>query len=251
MNCEECKDLLDGYADGELDLVNHLQIERHLEECVDCTSVYKNIASLRAAISEPSFSYKAPAELRARLRASTQEVETASKLPWWKWHWLPTLATAAVLVAALVSTWAIVLRNAPSDDDLLAKEMVSAHVRSLMEKHLMDVPSTDQHTVKPWFDGRLDFSPPVVDLAQQGFTLIGGRLDYASGRAVAALVYQRRQHYINLFVYPAPNTANVGSKVLVLQGYNVIHWSRSGMVFWAVSDLNVAELQEFSQDLQN
>ncbi|MGH9818957.1 MAG: anti-sigma factor family protein, partial [Pyrinomonadaceae bacterium] len=191
-------------------------------------------------------------DLRGRLRASVREAEsTPPKIPWWKWQWIPTLATAAVLAVALAATWAIVSKNSASDDDLLAKEIVSAHVRSMMEEHLMDVPSTDQHTVKPWFDGRLDFSPPVTDLSPQGFALIGGRLDYASGRAVAALVYQRRQHYINLFIYPAPNTANVGSKVQVLQGYNLIHWSRSGMVFWAVSDLNLSELQEFSQDLQN
>ena len=252
MNCEDCKDLLNGYVDGELDLVNHLRIEEHLKECVECGAAYKNVVTLRAAISEPSLAYKAPAYLRERLRAVELEpTPPARRTSWWKWRWMPTLATAAVLAVALAATWAIVSRNSTSDDDLVAKEIVSAHVRSMMEKHLMDVPSTDQHTVKPWFDGRLDFSPPVVDLASQGFALIGGRLDYASGRAVAALVYQRRQHYINLFVYPAPNTANVGSKVQVLQGFNLIHWSRSGMVFWAVSDLNVTELQEFSQDLQN
>lgn len=254
MNCRDCKDLLDGYVDGELDLVNHLRIEEHLKECSTCEAAHKNIVALKASVSEPSFSYKAPAHLRERLRAAdlrSAPLQTEPKTSWWKWRWMPTLATAAVLAVALAATWAIVSRNSTSDDDLVAKEIVSAHVRSMMEKHLMDVPSTDQHTVKPWFDGRLDFSPPVVDLAPQGFALIGGRLDYASGRAVAALVYQRRQHYINLFVYPAPTTANVGSKVEVLQGFNLIHWSRSGMVFWAVSDLNVTELQEFSQDLQN
>jgi anti-sigma factor RsiW len=163
---------------------------------------------------------------------------------------MPTLAAAAILVLALLSTL-VTFRPSSNSDDLLANEMVSAHVRSLMLDHATDVISTDQHTVKPWFEGKLDFSPPVVDLASQGFTLIGGRLDYAGGRAVAALVYQRRQHVVNLFVFPTQDSSTNGNKILVKQGFNIVHWTRSGMTFWAVSDLNAAELQEFATDLQN
>ena len=156
------------------------------------------------------------------------------------------MAAAAIVVVALLSTFAI-LRPANSDD-LLANEMVSAHVRSLMGQHLMDVPSTDQHTVKPWFEGKLDFSPPVVDLSQQGFTLIGGRLDYAGGRPIAALVYQRRLHIINVFIYPTQD-ANAASSTRTRQGFNVVRWTRNGMTFWAVSDINAGELQELAADL--
>jgi anti-sigma factor RsiW len=119
-----------------------------------------------------------------------------------------------------------------------------------MVNHLTDVPSSDQHTVKPWYEGKLDFSPPVVDLGPQGFTLVGGRLDYLAGRPVASLVYQRRQHVINLFVFPDQSDVE-GNDSLVRQGYNIVHWKRSGMTFWAVSDLNMSELQEFSQLLLN
>jgi anti-sigma factor RsiW len=248
MNCEEAKNLLDSYADGELDLVNHLQVEQHLNQCAGCKRIYENRMSLKSALADESLYFNANDELRRRIRTSLQgsePVPITQKIR--KWGWMPVLATAAVLVIAIFTTVNLLQPSVSNDD--LASEMVSSHIRSMMVNHLTDVPSTDQHTVKPWFDGKLDFSPPVVNLEQQGFPLVGGRLDYVGGRPVAALVYQRRQHIINVFVFPG--NSDSGTKVQVMQGYNVIHWTKSSMIFWAVSDLNAAELQEFVTLLQS
>jgi len=160
---------------------------------------------------------------------------------WWQWlKWgIPIAGTA--LIAFLLATSSI----GPSVDDRLAQQVTASHLRSLMANHLTDMVSSDQHTVKPWFAGKIDFAPPVKDLAAQGFPLVGGRLDYLQDRPVAALVYQRNQHKINLFIWPATRTSNTTQKPAVRQGYNLIHWNESGMTFWAVSDLNPAELREF------
>jgi anti-sigma factor RsiW len=187
--------------------------------------------------------------VRAALRDESPDESGATNRSWrLSWRWLIPAASFAALVIVAVGLFALLSR--PSTSDLVAQEIVSSHVRSLMEKHLTDVPSTEQHTVKPWFDGRLDFSPPVKDLASAGFPLVGGRLDYIGNRPVAALVYQHRQHYINVFVWPSTGASDVSERALVRQGYNLISWTNAGMNYWAVSDLNLAELQEFVQLLQ-
>lgn len=249
MNCEDARPLLDSFADGELDLVNHVQVEAHLEECLVCDHTHRDRAALKKALADDDLYFRASTELRSKIRSALAESTTEPFYKrWFRWRWLPTLAAAAILVVALFTTFAIL--RPPNSDDLLANEMVSAHVRSLMGQHLMDVPSTDQHTVKPWFEGKLDFSPPVVDLTKQGFTLIGGRLDYAGGRPIAALVYQRRLHIINVFIYPTQDK-NSASTASTRQGFNVVRWTRNGMTFWAVSDINAGELQELAADLQS
>jgi anti-sigma factor RsiW len=252
MNCAEIQNLLDGYVDDELDLVNDLQMERHLAECPQCSRAYENIGSLRSALGEDDFYYNAPADLRTRIRTALQEEDKPKRerASFWSWRWTPVFASLLVLAAAAIVLLTFV-RASRSSDDLVAQEFVSAHIRSMMtENHLKDVQSTDQHTVKPWFDGKLDFAPPVIDLAAQGFPLTGGRLDYADGHPVAALVYGRRLHVINLFIYPTRD-ADSQNKVFDHQGYNVIHWNKAGMAFWAVSDVNVGDLQTFAAALQN
>jgi anti-sigma factor RsiW len=250
MNCEGAKPFLDSFADGELDLVNHVQVEAHLDECLACDHTYRNTTVMKNALAGEELYFKAPAELRTRIKSSLRE---AAEESFWrgvlKWRWMPTMAAAAIAVITLFSALTI-FRPSANSEDQLANEMVSAHIRSLMLDHDTDVISTDQHTVKPWFEGKLDFSPPVVDLAPQGFALIGGRLDYLGGRPVAALVYQRRQHLINVFIYPAQEKNNE-SFAFTRQGFNVFHWTKKGMTFWAVSDLNAGELQGFTQLLQS
>lgn len=250
MKCEESRDLLNSYADGELDLVNHLQVEQHIKECPDCARAHENILALRSAVTDESFYFKAPSDLRARLRSSIKEPKSETRRgSAWSWRWMPVFASALLLVGVAVVSLTF-MRPGRTGEDMLAKEMVSAHIRSMMtDGHLMDVPSTDQHTVKPWFDGKVDFAPPVNDLAAEGFPLTGGRLDYIDGHPAAALIYQRRKHVINLFIYPTsdPDSQN---RVFDRQGYNVIHWNKSGMSFWAVSDVNVGDLQEFSTAIQ-
>ena len=249
MICKDTQNLLDGYMDGELDLLNNLRIERHLQDCPACARAYQNHKTLRSALGDGSLYFNAPAKLRERVRRDLRAGREEPRPTVLSWRWL-----AAGLSFALVASIVLVLvliQSGPARDDLLAQEVVSSHVRSLMANHLTDVASTDQHTVKPWFEGKLDFAPPVVDLGAQGFPLVGGRLDYIGDRPVAALVYQRRQHFINLFVWPSADAQGGGSKMVVRQGYNLIRWNSAGMTHWAVSDLNISELQEFAQALQS
>jgi anti-sigma factor RsiW len=238
-----------GFADGELDLISNVAIEKHLQDCPLCNRVYQNHLALKSALTSDSLYFKSPANLQKRVRTALREASKDEPKPvMLSWRWL-ALATSLALIAVII--WSLAFtKSGPPADELLAQEIVSAHVRSLMANHLTDVPSSDQHTVKPWFDGKLDFSPTVTDLTAQGFPLIGGRLDYIGNRPVAALVYQRRQHLINLFIYPSTDGSDNRNKIAIRQGYNLIHWNRTGMNYWAVSDLNISELQEFAQAMQ-
>jgi len=204
--------------------------------------------SLRASLREGLETRAAPAALRARIAArlplAPLPARTAPGRT--RWDWRLVAAAAGVVVIAGI-TWLGVIRG-PAGTERLAGEIVSSHVRSLMASHLTDVTSTDQHTVKPWFAGRLDFSPPVEDLADRGFPLLGGRLDYVGGRPVAALVYGRRQHMINLFLWPRAGRS--GPAALTRQGFHALHGVAGGMEYWAISDLNAAELDTFVRELR-
>lgn len=247
MSCQQTHELIHGYLDGELDLVKSLEIEKHLQQCPVCTQHYESLRGLQSRLRDNSLRFEPPAKLEKRLRSALRH-EAEPRSPIFRWRWA---VAASSLLAAVVLIWTVAtISSRPSPDDVLAQEVVASHVRSLMANHLTDVPSSDRHTVKPWFDGKLDFSPTVKDLAPQGFPLTGGRLDYISNRPVAALVYQRRQHSINVFVWPATQAPAMNGKASERQGYNVIRWSNAGMTYWAVSDLNLAELQQFVQLLQ-
>jgi anti-sigma factor RsiW len=249
MRCEEAQPLIDSYLDGELDLVHNLDLERHLEACAACAPVRQRAVELRSAIRQSVPYFRAPLRLEQRVREIAQEPARATpRLSVLSWRWMGAVAAMVLVVLGVVGLGRNWLGS--SHDDLVAQEIVAGHVRSLMANHLADVASTDQHTVKPWFDGKLDFAPPVVDLAESGFPLVGGRLDYMDGRPVAALVYQRRLHYINLFVWPSAGGQNAALVPRTREGYNLLHWSQGGMTYWAVSDVARDDLQSFVTLLQ-
>jgi anti-sigma factor RsiW len=255
VNCELTQRYVSGYLDGELDLVRTIEMEAHLKGCPACAQELESLKALRAALQRNSLAYSAPAALRQRIQASLR-ASSGAEVQDRKFKW-PTLqiwqlASAFALLALFsISGWQLTARlRAPSSDQQITAEVFSSHVRSLEGSHLMDVISTDQHTVKPWFDGKLDFSPPVEDLASDGFPLAGGRLDYLEGREVAALIYQRRKHFINVFVWPSPTGSSANYAIESRQGYNIMRWSNRGFQFWAVSDVAASDLAEFVRLLQ-
>lgn len=248
MNCEQTQRLLDAYLDGELDLVHNLEIDAHLRECSMCAITYKNLQTLQAAIKNDALYFRSPSALQKRIRQSLYRADNAKNgSPRLPYRWLPIVA---VLVVVLIGWGMLRSRSMSSVDDQLTQEVLSSHLRSLMVNHLADVASTDQHTVKPWFDGKLDFAPTVIDLATQDFPLIGGRLDYIDGRPVAALVYQRRKHIINLFIWPTANNTESNINGMTRQGWQLFHWTQGGMAYWAVSDVSSSDLQTFAQQIQ-
>ena len=249
MSCQQTHELIHGYLDSELDLVKSIEIEKHLADCGSCSQIYKGMRSLQSLVADKSLRFQPPARLEGRLRSALRrEREPRSKMATLRWGWL---LAGASLFGVLLAIWSIAgISSRQASHEMLAQEIVASHVRSLMADHLTDVPSSDRHTVKPWFEGKLDFSPPVKDLSQQGFNLHGGRLDYIANRPVAALVYQRGQHSNNLFVWPSANAAGTSERASVSQGFNLISWSSGGMTYWVVSDLNLAELQQFARLVQ-
>ena len=255
MNCELTERYVPGYLDGELDLVRTIEMESHLKGCPTCAQELETLKALRAALQRSSLAYAAPSALRERiqtsLRASSRADVRERKIKWPSLNIWQLAGAFALLVLSSITGWQLTARlRTPSGDQQIAAEGFASHVRSLEANHLMDVASTDQHTVKPWFDGKLDFSPPVEDLASDGFPLVGGRLDYLEGREVAALVYQRRKHIINVFVLPDSAETSSTPAIQSRQGYNIMKWSHGGFQFWAVSDVAAPDLAEFVRLLQ-
>jgi anti-sigma factor RsiW len=253
VSCHRAEELIHGYLDGELDLARSLEVERHMHECEICARAHRTQTTLRSSLKSDSLYYPAPEKLKKRIQSSLRREAKSELLPHgFGWRWLTVGASLAFMVLIGVVVWRLVPRSIrPSGDELLAQEVTSDHVRSLqMPGHLTDVLSSDQHTVKPWFDGKVNFAPPVKDFASQDFRLYGGRLEYLNNRPVATLVYQRRLHYINIFIWPAEQAGSTGEITFQRQGYNLIHWTGSGMNYWAISDLNSVELHEFARLVQ-
>jgi anti-sigma factor RsiW len=247
MTCDEAEILLHALMDGELDAGHAREVEEHIAGCPACTAQLAAYREMSQAIAAADLKYTAPLALRRRIEASLPQ--SLAQAPSRRAVLRGFAMGSAVSAIAATGLVAIVLR----DDELqrVQSEIVSAHLRSLQAGHLTDVISTDQHTVKPWFNGKLDVSPPVIDLTAQGFTLIGGRLDYVDVRAIGAVVYKRRAHVINLFVAQTSNTERRAAKIESLQGFNIRCWRDRGLNFWAVSDLGADELSEFGDKFES
>lgn len=247
--CPDRELMLQALVDGELDAANALAVESHLKTCQGCQAWFRTLQAMRERLAEPELSPPAPESLRLRVEdmiARESRPRTASRGP--VRRWLGRLSggwSAAGAMAAVAASLMVVQMSPPS----LESQLVASHVRSLLANHLIDVATSDRHVVKPWFNGKIDFAPPVVDLADQGFPLVGGRLDYADNREVAALVYKRRLHTINLFVLPARSrpVAWRPFQSHPATSYSVVHWSRGALECWAVSDLDRADLEHFHQ----
>ena len=239
MICTEAEPLLGACLDGELDAKTALGIEQHLSGCDACSSAYRKLECLRDEIVALELDWSAAVDLRP-LRASIRRRNHPS---WLQRAWPRSLLLAAATAALLLVVF--LPGRLPLTNSGIERQIVDNHVRSLMAEHLVDVPSSDRHTVKPWFQGKLGFSPAVPDLAADGFVLLGGRLDVIGARPSAAIVYKRQNHVINLWITSRDGIGR-GSELTNLDGYNLIRWQQNGMAYWAVSDLNVAELRQFA-----
>ena len=253
MKCDELEVLLHALIDDELDAGHAHDVEMHVAGCSACAAQLASYRAMHGVMGGGALKETAPAHLRSRIEALV--AAPAPRVVSMRGFFKPTRrsffggfalgsALSAAVAASLVLT---VIRG--DQEQAVADEVVSAHIRSLQPGHLMDVATSDQHTVKPWFNGRVDVAPPVIDLTAESFTLLGGRLDYIDGEPVAAIVYQRRKHMINLFVAQHLGARHARTVAESIQGYNVRHWSQDGLDFWAVSDLAGDELDEFVQKI--
>ncbi len=246
MTCNEAGILLHALLDGELDAGHARDVEAHLEGCLRCTAQFRAHREMQQAMPAAQLRYTAPMSLRRRIEMT---LPSAPRRASSRRSVLKGFVMGTALSTALAASLVIAVIRTDQDQRVLA-DVTSAHVRSLQGDHLTDVQTSDQHTVKPWFNGKVDIAPPVVDLTAQGFTLLGGRLDYIDGKAVASIVYRRRTHVINLFVTQGTASEGHGAKLDTMQGFNIRRWSAQGLEFFAISDVNAEELQEFVEKFE-
>ena len=250
MSCELAHSVVHGYFDGELDAVRAAEFERHLETCAECRASLERMESLRVQLQQADLYERASLPFREQICqqfgrvAPTEQASVTSR----RRRFLMPAFAALALAAGIILAWSLFPSRAARTR--ITAELIDAHVRSLQPGHLTDVQSTDQHTVKPWFDGKLDFIPPVSDYSQQGFPLLGGRLDIVDGHSAAALIYARRKHIINLFVWPDRGTPPIAGGSGSRQGYNWSRWASGDMQFCLVSDVSAADLGELKELIQ-
>ncbi len=259
MDCNEARNLLQATADGEVGASDSVRLERHLEDCDGCVDTLRNLQALRAATRHGAQYHRAPGELRARIidalpgAVDAEPVDAAQddNTGWRRWFtWSPAAnAVLAGITAGAVGLSVLTYINQPSPGDLTANAIVASHVRGLISDHAVDVVSTDQHTVKPWFNGRIDYAPDVRDLASAGFPLVGGRVDYIDGQRVAVLVYRRNQHPVDVFVMPGNSPRGIAERER--QGYQLETWTGGDMRYWAVTDASAGDLRKFVQAWRN
>ena len=249
MNCQDCRDFVDAYLDNELDATSTIRFQQHLRECTGCRDAFGSRQTLQTLLRRQEMRFELPPELRGSVRRLLAREAAHAEAPARTRRIIPLFIPWAI-AAALVFSAGLLWLNPAAPFRVAAQapivaEITSSHIRSLLADHLLDVPSSNQHTVKPWFAGKIQYSPPVKDLAAQGFRLVGGRLDYVNNRDVAVLVYDYNKHVISLFVWPVGGTPPWGESVFTQAGYNLVHWADDGMTYWAVSDAEKDVLRKF------
>jgi anti-sigma factor RsiW len=251
MTCEDCHDFIDAYLDNELDVSTAVHVRQHMRDCSHCQELLESRKVVQTLLSNPEVRFEVPDTLFGKIQSILPAASSGTKQQTRVRPGVPRFSVPLALAAAIIILLGLAFLYqagilARSPGNRLETEVISSHVRSLLAAHLLDVPSTDQHTVKPWFAGKLKFSPPVQDFADNGFRLVGGRLDFIDGREVAAVVYQRNKHVINLFVWPSESNHSTATQSYAKDGYNIVHWARGGFEFWLISDVNAKDLSDFA-----
>jgi anti-sigma factor RsiW len=250
VNCDETHQLIHGYVDDELDLVRSLEVEQHLRDCTACAQTHQRLQALRDSLRAGSLYQRPSAQLKQRIQSALRQARGAKRqrraAPW------RGLAIAASIAAAVFLTWgAVGFLSARFAEDRLIRDVLASHARSVLAVHKVDEISSDRHVVKPWLNEKLGFSPDVADRIDPEFPLVGARLDYLDDQPVAALVYMHGKHLINLFVWPLARDAEAGLKATSSRGYHLYHWTKQGMNYWVVSDLNEEKLQQFVRQIRD